>query len=47
MGKSSLDDLVEEPAEIDGGAENNVLTSSFEEFCICKLRHEEIVLVCD
>lgn len=37
MGKSSLDDLVEEPGEMDDLANQTRVRSSIEEFCICKL----------
>ena len=42
MGKSSLDDLVEEPAEIDDVAHSGSLRSSMQEFCICKLQRADL-----
>jgi hypothetical protein len=36
MGKTSLDDLVEEPSEVDEVANQGYMRSSLEEFCICE-----------
>ena len=36
MGKSSLDDLLEEPSEVDELANQDHMRSSLEEFCICE-----------